>query len=73
MPNKSRFFAEVPNPTTEQLNVYAELMVKEQTNDKPIRFYGTIPMWTTPNGIVFAEQQGVEPKEWVMFHPAMLE
>jgi hypothetical protein len=53
--------------------VYAELIVKEQTDDKPIRFYGTIPMWSTPTGVIFSEQQGIEPKEWVMFHPSMLE
>lgn len=70
---ESRFFAEVENPTTVQLSKYAELMREELTNDKPIRFYGTIPMWQPPDGIIFAEQHGLEKPEWLMLHPAMIE
>lgn len=62
----SRFFAQVTNPTETQLGKYAELILEGLTHDKPIQFFGNIPYWTSPSGIVLAEQFGVEPKQWIM-------
>lgn len=69
----SRFFAQINNPTPEQLSKYAELLELDATNKKPIQFTGTIPMWQPPNGIIFNQSMGVEPTEWLMFHPSMIE
>lgn len=68
----SRFFAEVPNPTVMQLDAYAAMVIKERTDDKPVRFYGSIPMWLPPNGLIWKRAEGIEPEEWAMFHPAMV-
>lgn len=61
-----RFFACVTNPTVGQLTEYSKLMLLEMTQNKPIQFFGEIPYFTTPSGIVLAEQFGVEPKQWIM-------
>ena len=65
------YFIEIPNPTIEQLDVYAQMVLKEQTDDKPVRCYGTIPMWVPPHGLIWKQSEGVKPTEWLMFHPAM--
>jgi hypothetical protein len=70
---ESPYFAEVLNPTVEQLNTYADMIDKEQTNDKPISFTGVIPMWTAPPTVIFNQQQGIDKVQWLMFHPAMLD
>lgn len=74
--SESRFFVEVKDPTPPQLSTYADMIAKELTNDKPIRFFGLIPMWPAPEGIVFTQQQKLrekDPDEWIMFHPSMVE
>lgn len=69
----SRFFAQVTNPTETQLGKYAELILEGLTHDKPIQFFGEIPYWISPSGIVLAEQFGVEPKQWVMMKQDVVE
>jgi len=74
--SESRFFTEVENPTIPQLSTYADMVAKELTNDKPIRFYGIVPMWSAPDGVIFSQQQKLregDPNEWLMFHPSMIE
>jgi hypothetical protein len=71
--SESRFFAEVENPTIPQLAKYAELIRDELTQDKPIRFFGTVPMFQPPDGIIFAQQHGLDHVEWLMMHPSMLD
>lgn len=72
----SQFFLQITNPTLEQLQKSAKLILDEATNDKPICVRGLIPPWTPPDGLVWQEQQRLTPDEltsFVMFHPAMLE
>ena len=61
-----RFFVVSNNPSTIELDKYAELTSSGLTKDKPIRLTGTMPFWTPPNDIMIVEQQGIEPKEWIM-------
>ena len=61
-----RFFVCVTNPSVIELTKYAELLNANMTKGKPIQFFGTVPYFVTPNGVVLAEQFGVEPKQWVM-------
>lgn len=61
-----RFFVSVTNPSTLELDKYAELLNDNMTKGKPIQFFGTVPYWTSPAGITLAEQFGVEPKQWIM-------
>lgn len=64
-----RFFLQVPNPTPELLTKYAQLILDDATQRKPIQFTGTMPFWTPPNGVMLNEQFGVEPKQWMMLKP----
>jgi len=61
-----RFYTQVTNPTTEQLSKYAQMLLNNATQDKPIQFFGEVPYFVTPTSIVLAEQFGVEPRQWVM-------
>jgi len=61
-----RFFTCIKDPTVGQLVEYSKLMLLDMTNDKPIQFLGEVPYWTSPTGIVLAEQFGVEPRQWIM-------
>jgi hypothetical protein len=69
----SRYFDEIPNPSTAQLDTYAKMILCEETDDKPIRFYGSMPMWTPPEGVIFNKSLGIDYDEWLMWHPAMLD
>lgn len=62
----NRFFADITNPSVDQLNRFAELIKDELTDNKPIRFSGTVPMWIPPQGVQMVQQQGVEPAEFLM-------
>ena len=62
----TRFFATVKDPSIAQLDKYGELVSLDLTQDKPIRLLGLVPMWTPPSKVQVVEQQGIEPKEWIM-------
>lgn len=62
----NRFFADITNPSVDQLNRFAELIKDELTDNKPIRFVGNVPMWTAPQGIQMVQQQGISPPEFLM-------
>lgn len=70
---ESRYFDEIANPSIMQLDAYAEMVRREATNDKPVKFFGTIPMWSPPTGIIFNKSEGIDYDEWLMWHPSMLE
>jgi hypothetical protein len=70
---ESRYFTEVANPTVAQLDAYATMVLKEQTDEKPVRFFGTCPHWLAPEGVIFVKSEGIDQDEWLMFHPAMLD
>lgn len=76
MTKDERYFTVVDDPTNVQLDKYAELVLMEMTDGKPVCFTNTNIMWTPPQGLIWQLQQKQEPTEpdtWVMFHPAMLD
>lgn len=69
-----RYFKIVDNPTNVQLDVYAQLILKEMTDDKPIAFTNLSIMWKPPEGIIWLNPPKLndnDPDLWVMYHPSM--
>ena len=61
----TRFSLSITDPSTKQLDTYAQLILAGDIN-KPVQFFGFIPYWVVPSGITLTEQLGVEPRQWVM-------
>jgi hypothetical protein len=66
----ARFYANVTDPTIEQLTSYAHFLATHPENERPVRFRGAIPMWTPPDTVDFIQtprENSTEPNEWVMW------
>jgi hypothetical protein len=61
-----RFFTVRTNPTVNQLDEYAKLILLEMVDNKPIKLVGFVPMWTPPKGVEIVQQQGTKSPEFVM-------